>query len=117
MLAHFNLYLPFCKRAARSGLWLEGPGDGQFSPKNYEVIKLPMQHVITDDLEALLASLPPDIHDAVNRLDNRSELLEIVLDLGRLAEGRFPEGEVILSKSPVTYADLEYVVEDRKSVV
>ena len=70
-----------------------------------------MQHVITDDLEALLATLPPDIHDAVNRLDNRSELLEIVLDLGRLAEGRFPEGEVILSKSPVTYADLEYVVE------
>jgi stage III sporulation protein SpoIIIAA len=70
-----------------------------------------MQHVITDDLEALLATLPPDIHDAVNRLENRSELLEIVLDLGRPAEGRFPEGEVILSKSPVTYADLEYVVE------
>ncbi len=70
-----------------------------------------MQHVITDDLEALLATLPPDIHDAVNRLENRSELLEIVLDLGRLPEGRFPEGEVILSKTPVTYANLEYVVE------
>ncbi len=70
-----------------------------------------MQHVITDDLEALLATLPPDIHDAVNRLDNRSELLEIVMDLGRFSEGRFPEGEVILSSSPVTYADLEYVVE------
>ncbi len=70
-----------------------------------------MQHVITDDLEALLATLPPDIHDAVNRIENRSELLEIVLDLGRHAEGRFPEGEVILSSQPVTYADLEYVVE------
>ncbi|GER87663.1 single-stranded DNA-binding protein [Dictyobacter vulcani] len=70
-----------------------------------------MQHVITDDLEALLATLPPDIHDAVNRLENRSELLEIVMDLGRTAEGRFPEGEVILSTTPVTYADLEYVVE------
>ncbi len=69
-----------------------------------------MQHVITDDLEALLATLPPDIHDAVNRLDNRSELLEIVMDLGRNAEGRFPEGEVILSTTPVTYVDLEYVV-------
>jgi stage III sporulation protein SpoIIIAA len=69
-----------------------------------------MQQVITDDLEALLATLPPDIHDAVNRLDNRSELLEIVMDLGRNAEGRFPEGEVILSTRPVTYADLEYVV-------
>jgi len=70
-----------------------------------------MQHVITDDLEALLATLPPSIHDAVNRLENRSELLEIVMDLGRLAEGRFPEGEVILSTEPVAYTDLEYVVE------
>jgi len=70
-----------------------------------------MQHVITDDLEALLATLPPSIHDAVNRLENRSELLEIVMDLGRLAEGRFPEREVILSTEPVAYTDLEYVVE------
>src|SRR5574340_52844 len=70
-----------------------------------------MQHTITDDLEALLVTLPPGIHDAVNRLDNRSELLEIVMDLGRLPEGRFPEGEVILSTQPVTSADLEYVVE------
>jgi stage III sporulation protein SpoIIIAA len=70
-----------------------------------------MQDVITDDLEALLATLPPDIHNAVNRLENRSDLLEIVMDLGRHAEGRFPEGEVILSTQPVTYADLEYVVE------
>lgn len=70
-----------------------------------------MQNVITDDLEALLATLPPDIHNAVNRLENRGELLEIVMDLGRRAEGRFPEGEVILSTQPVTYADLEYVVE------
>ncbi len=70
-----------------------------------------MQHMITDDLEALLVTLPPAIHDAVNRLENRSELLEIVMDLGRLPEGRFPEGEVILSTQPVAYADLEYVVE------
>lgn len=70
-----------------------------------------MQHVITDDLEALLQALPPGIHDAVNRLENRSELLEIVMDLGRYAEGRFPEGEVILSTQPVTDADLQYVVE------
>src|SRR5205823_14179741 len=70
-----------------------------------------MQHAITDDLEALLATLPPGIHDAVNRLENRSELLEIVMDLGRFAEGRFPEGEVIVSTQPVTNADLEYVVD------
>ena len=70
-----------------------------------------MQHTITDDLDALLVTLPPRIHEAVSRLDNRSELLEIVMDLGRQPEGRFPDGEVILSEVPVTYADLEYVVE------
>ncbi|HET8912880.1 MAG TPA: R3H domain-containing nucleic acid-binding protein [Ktedonobacteraceae bacterium] len=70
-----------------------------------------MQHVITDDLEALLAALPPSIHDAVNRLQNRGELLEIVMDLGRYAEGRFPDGEVILSNQPITYADLDFVAE------
>src|SRR5437763_4220576 len=70
-----------------------------------------MQNAITDDLGALLGTLPPGIHNAVNRLENRSERLEIVMDLGRLAEGRFPEGEVILSTQPVTSADLEYVVE------
>jgi stage III sporulation protein SpoIIIAA len=70
-----------------------------------------MQYMITDDLEALLVTLPPVIHEAVNRLENRSDLLEIVMDLGRLPEGRFPEGEVILSTQPVTDADLEYVVE------
>src|SRR5260370_6875718 len=92
------------------GGWRERPGDGQFAPIN-EVIEQPMQNMITDDLEALLVTLPPGIHDAVNRLENRSELLEIVMDLGRLPEARFPEGEVILSNQPVTYADLEYVVE------
>ncbi len=73
--------------------------------------KLLMQHVITDDLKALLAALPPSIRDAVYRLENRSELLEIVMDLGRVAEGRFPDGEVILSTESVTSADLDYVVE------
>ncbi|WP_376796497.1 R3H domain-containing nucleic acid-binding protein [Thermogemmatispora sp.] len=70
-----------------------------------------MHNAITDDLEALLEALPPSIHEAVDRLDNRGELLEIVMDLGRLPEARFPDGEVILSDQPITYADLEYVVE------
>jgi stage III sporulation protein SpoIIIAA len=74
-------------------------------------MKLSMHNAITDDLEALLEALPPSIHDAVNRLENRGELLEIVMDLGRLPEARFPDGEVILSERPITYADLEYVVE------
>jgi stage III sporulation protein SpoIIIAA/PHD/YefM family antitoxin component YafN of YafNO toxin-antitoxin module len=70
-----------------------------------------MQQEITDDLDALVATLPPRIREAVSRLENGGELLEIVMDLGRQAEGRFPNGEVILSDDPVTDQDLQYVVD------
>ncbi len=70
-----------------------------------------MQQVITDDLDALLEALPPRIKEAAYRLEDRAELLEIVMDLGRQAEARFPEREVILCDDPVSEADLHYVVD------
>jgi stage III sporulation protein SpoIIIAA len=70
-----------------------------------------MQQVITDDLDALLEALPPRIKEAAFQLEDRAELLEIVMDLGRQAEARFPEREVILCDEPVSEADLHYVVE------
>src|SRR5579885_3087246 len=70
-----------------------------------------MQQVITDDLDALLEALPPRVKEAVYQLEDRAELLEIVKDLGRQAEARFPEREVILCDEPVSEADLHYVVD------
>ncbi len=70
-----------------------------------------MQQVITDDLDALLEALPPRLKEAAYHLEDRTELLEIVMDLGRQAEARFPEREVILCDEPVTEADLHYVVD------
>jgi stage III sporulation protein SpoIIIAA len=70
-----------------------------------------MQQVITDDLDALLEALPPRIKEAAYQLEDRTELLEIVMDLGRQAEARFPEREVILCDDPVTEEDLHYVVD------
>jgi len=69
-----------------------------------------MQHAITDDLDVLLAVLPARIREAITALDDRHELLEIVMDLGRLPEGRFPDREVILSQTPITADDLAYTV-------
>jgi stage III sporulation protein SpoIIIAA len=69
-----------------------------------------MPEVIYDDLGSVLAALPPRIQEAVNRLDNRADLLEIVLDLGRIPEGRFPQTEVNLGAEIVTKEDLAYVV-------
>ena len=69
-----------------------------------------MPEVIYDDLDSVLVALPPRVQAEVNRLDNRADLLEIVLDLGRIPEGRFPQGEVSLGEDVVTKEDLAYVV-------
>src|SRR5207302_2243414 len=65
------------------------------------------------ELELLFQALPPHINRAVKRLDHQGLLLEVVLDLGREPEARFPDHEVILDETPVTAEDLEFV--DRKS--
>ncbi len=44
---------------------------------------------ITDDLHALMAVLPPRIISALEKANNSDNLLEIVLDLGRLPMARF----------------------------
>ncbi|NLE76658.1 MAG: AAA family ATPase [Chloroflexi bacterium] len=66
---------------------------------------------ITDDLEALLAVLPPRVKAALERADRGNELLEIVLDLGRVPEARFLQHELILYHDEVTADDIHYVLE------
>ena len=49
-----------------------------------------MQKVITDDMDALLDILPNHIKTPLVQQKDISELLEVVLDLGRTPEARFP---------------------------
>lgn len=67
------------------------------------------QRRITDDLHALLGVLPPEIARAVQHANNSDNLLEIILDLGRLPVARFVDGEVVLSEREVTHEELELV--------
>ncbi|MFH0942349.1 MAG: R3H domain-containing nucleic acid-binding protein [Chloroflexota bacterium] len=69
-----------------------------------------MQKVITDDLEALVNILPTDIRKALNCQKDIGELVEVVLDLGRPPEARFPKREVILRPEEVTLSDIDHVV-------
>ena len=69
-----------------------------------------MQDRITDDLDALLGVVPPPIAEAVRRENHGDDLLEIVLDLGRLPEARFLSHEVALSKREATCEDINYAV-------
>ncbi len=65
----------------------------------------------TDDMEALLAALPQEIGDAIRALPNASDVIEVVMDLGRLPEARFGAGgESVLLDREITEADIEQVV-------
>ncbi len=64
---------------------------------------------ITDDLDALMAVLPPDIAQAINDANDSANFLEVVLDLGRVPTARFLKGEVILREEEVSRADIDSV--------
>ena len=64
----------------------------------------------SDELEALLRGLPPDLAQRVRALDGLDGLLEIVMDLGRLPEARFAGREEILRRHEVSAEDIAYVI-------
>jgi len=68
------------------------------------------ERLLTDDLDALLGALPPDLVQRVRALDGLEGLLEIVMDLGRVPEARFAGREEILSQREVTAEDIAYVI-------
>jgi len=69
-----------------------------------------LQKVTADDLSLLLDILPLHIREPLYQQINYSELLEVVLDLGRTPEARYPHQEVVLSPKEVRKADIEYIV-------
>ena len=64
----------------------------------------------TDDLDALLEALPTEIVDRLRSFANRSDLLEVVMDLGRRPEARFAHGEEVLLQREIGEADIAHVV-------
>jgi stage III sporulation protein SpoIIIAA len=65
----------------------------------------------TDDLDVLFAALPPEIVEAIHALPDRESLIEVVLDLGRQPEARYPQAEVTLLEREITERDIAFVVE------
>jgi stage III sporulation protein SpoIIIAA len=65
---------------------------------------------ITDDLDLLLRVMPPHIRESLNRQADLKNLIEVVMDLGRQPEGRFPSRAIYLSEPSITREDLDYVI-------
>ncbi|MCF6278007.1 MAG: AAA family ATPase [Anaerolineales bacterium] len=66
---------------------------------------------ITDDLDALLNTLPDEVVAAIRATEDTDNLLEVILDLGRVPTARFVDGEVVLSENDVTRAEIDHVVQ------
>jgi stage III sporulation protein SpoIIIAA len=65
---------------------------------------------ITDDLDAILSVLPEDIRAALQRIGRRDELLEVILDLGRVPTARYTDGEIVLRDTEVAHEEIQHVV-------
>ncbi len=68
------------------------------------------EQIITSNIELLLDALPPHIRQPLETDPRRDDLVEIVMDLGRLPEARFRGEERFLSDMEVSREDLDFVV-------
>jgi stage III sporulation protein SpoIIIAA len=66
--------------------------------------------LIADDLDQLLEILPSFIKTTLEVHPNRKNLIEIVMDLGRRPEARFPSGPEYLSNRTISWYDLDYAI-------
>lgn len=65
---------------------------------------------ITDDLDSLLSILPERIRLRLQSEERLADLIEVILDLGRLPEARFSTGETYLSDTEITTEDLQQAI-------
>lgn len=64
--------------------------------------------LIADDLDKLLDVLPDFVKNPLNNHPQKKVLIEIVMDLGKRPEARFPEGPEYLSMVNISWHDLDY---------
>ena len=70
-----------------------------------------MTQPIDADLQSLIEKVPPRTAEPLEERDDLSELLEIVMDLGREPEARFLDESYILSDDEVSEEDIQYVLD------
>jgi stage III sporulation protein SpoIIIAA len=71
----------------------------------------PFTQALPHDVDQLLLTLPPSLRRTLERHPDIEDLLEVVLDLGRRPEARFPHDTIWLGEQPVRREDLDYTIE------
>ena len=67
-------------------------------------------HRITDNLDSLFDVLPPDVSKSITVEEKNADLIEVILDLGRIPTARFTREELELSGDEVTRKAIDYVI-------
>ncbi len=65
---------------------------------------------IMDDIDARIEVFPPEVSSSLRQAARFEALLEVVMDLGRLAEARYVDNEISLTAHEVTQEEIDYVV-------
>jgi stage III sporulation protein SpoIIIAA len=65
---------------------------------------------VTDDLDKLLSILPEPLGNRLRSHPKKGVLVEVILDLGREPEARFPGEAELLSESVITRENLDYCI-------
>ena len=66
--------------------------------------------LIADDLDRLLDILPDFVRNSLYIHPRKKSLIEVVMDLGRKPEARFPDGPQYLSRLTISWHDLDYSI-------
>jgi stage III sporulation protein SpoIIIAA len=72
-------------------------------------------HRITDNLDSLFDVLPPKITQSITGEDKNADLIEVILDLGRVPTARFSAEEIELNDEEITRKEIDYVVKRIRS--
>src|SRR5215510_6041046 len=69
-----------------------------------------MEYRITDDLEKLKEVLPDYLVDALEQINRKDDLVEVIMDLGRVPTARYNDGERVLDEREISHDEIQYVV-------
>ena len=80
-------------------------------PNTAALVSAGTQQSFADDLNAMLEVLPPAIRQWLEEQSDLNQLLEVVLDLGRMPEARFMQRTIRMETVQVEEYDLQYVAD------
>ena len=69
-----------------------------------------MEYRITDDIDKLMQIFPPNLVAVLDQIGNADQLVEIVIDLGRLPTARYVHQNVLLAETETTRDDINHIV-------